>query len=45
MTLHPDDRLAITRPSGPQAGTYQLPASALAELLSSAPVLGAPRAA
>jgi hypothetical protein len=40
MTLHPDDRLAITRPSGPQAGTYHLQASALAELLSPAPVLG-----
>ena len=40
MTLQPDDRLAITRPSGPQAGTYQLPVSALAELLSPAPVLG-----
>ncbi|MFM9104254.1 MAG: hypothetical protein ACKOPS_24255, partial [Cyanobium sp.] len=40
MTLQPGDLLAITRPAGPQAGTYQLPAAALADLLSPAPVLG-----
>ncbi|MFT5340613.1 MAG: hypothetical protein ACI9IO_002374, partial [Cyanobium sp.] len=40
MTLQPGDLLAISRPTGPQAGTYQLPAAALAELLNSPPVLG-----
>ena len=39
MTLKPGDLLAITRPAGPQAGTYQLPAAALAELLNPPPVL------
>ena len=39
MTLQSGDLLAITRPAGPQAGTYQLPASALAELLNQPPVL------
>ena len=40
MTLQPGDLLAITRPAGPQAGTYQLQAAALAELLNLPPVLG-----
>ena len=40
MTLQPGDLLAITRPAGPQAGTYQLPAAALVELLNPPPVLG-----
>ena len=40
MTLQASDLLAITRPAGPQAGTYQLPAAALAELLNPPPVLG-----
>jgi hypothetical protein len=40
MTLQPGDLLAITRPAGPQAGTYQLPAAALAELAGPIPVLG-----
>ena len=40
MTLQLGDLLAITRPVGPQAGTYQLPAAALAELLNPPPVLG-----
>ena len=40
MTLQPGDLLAITRPTGPTAGTYQLPAVALAELLNPPPVLG-----
>ena len=34
MTLQPGDLLAITRPTDPAAGTYQLPAAALAELLN-----------
>jgi hypothetical protein len=40
MTLQPGDLLAITRPAGSQAGTYQLPAAGLAELLNPPPVLG-----
>ena len=40
MTLQPGDLLPITRPTGPAAGTYQLPAAALAELLNPPPVLG-----
>ena len=40
MTLQPGDLLAITRPAGPEAGTYQLPAAGLAELLNTPPVLG-----
>ena len=40
MTLQPGDLLAITRTTGPQAGTYQLPAAALAELGGQTPVLG-----
>jgi hypothetical protein len=39
MTLQPGDLLAITRPVGPEAGTYQLPAAALAELAGLPPVL------
>ena len=39
MTLQPGDLLAITRPTGTQPGTYQLPAAALAELLNPPPVL------
>jgi len=39
MTLQPGDLLAITRPAGPQAGTYQLQAAAMADLLSPPPVL------
>lgn len=34
MALQPTDLLAITRPSGAGAGTYQLPAAALAELVA-----------
>jgi hypothetical protein len=34
MALQPTDLLAITRPSGTGAGTYQLPAAALAELVA-----------
>ncbi len=34
MALQPTDLLAITRPSGTGAGSYQLPASALAELVA-----------
>jgi hypothetical protein len=40
MTLQASDLLAITRPAGPQAGTYQLSAAVLAELLGTPPVLG-----
>jgi hypothetical protein len=40
MTLQPSDLLAITRPDGPQAGTYQLPAAELVEQLGTPPVLG-----
>ena len=40
MTLQPGDLLAITRPAGPQAGTYQLPAAALTDFLSPPPLLG-----
>ena len=40
MKLQESDLLAITRPAGPQVGTYQLPAAALAELLNPPPVLG-----
>jgi hypothetical protein len=40
MTLQPSDLLAITRPAGPEAGTYQLPVAALAEQLGTPPVLG-----
>ena len=40
MTLQPGDLLAITRPAGPAAGTYQLPAAALAELAGQTPLLG-----
>ena len=40
MTLQSGDLLAITRPAGPEAGTYQLPAAGLAELLNTPPVLG-----
>lgn len=34
MTLQPTDLLAITRASGPGAGTYRLPAAALADLVA-----------
>jgi hypothetical protein len=34
MALQPTDLLAITRPSGTGAGTYQLPTAALAELVA-----------
>ena len=34
MTLQPTDLLAITRASGTGAGTYRLPAAALAELVA-----------
>ena len=40
MTLQPGDLLAITRPAGPDAGTYQLPVAVLAELAGPPPVLG-----
>jgi hypothetical protein len=40
MTLQPGDLLAITRPAGPAAGTYQLPVAVLAKLLNAPPVLG-----
>jgi hypothetical protein len=40
MALQPSDLLAITRPVGPEAGTYQLPVAALAEQLGTPPVLG-----
>jgi hypothetical protein len=40
MPLNRDDLLAITRPAGPEAGSYQLPVAALAEQLCTVPVLG-----
>ena len=40
MTLQPSDLLAITRPAGLEAGSYQLPVAALAEQLGTPPVLG-----
>ena len=39
MTLQPSDLLAITRPAGPEAGSYQLPVAALAEQLGTPAVL------